>query len=158
MYSVLKDYLRKIVGQFDSRTYKSKAHLNREELVGILRGDDADRLTRVFGDRAGLFEGFMEKAAERKRDGIDPDDFRASKRRKGDDWKREEDDEDEQEDAQDEEDMGMEEYEEASDTEANNEYEQEDPDQAACDMDGEQHQQHLDDWQPNHPHYQYDDL
>ena len=50
-------------------------------------------------------------------------------------------------------------YEEASDTEANNEYEQEDPDQAARDMDGEQHhQQHLDEWQSNHPHYQYDDL
>ena len=150
----LKDQLRSIVGKFDSRTRKNKAQLNREALVGILRSDDADGLTKVFGDRADLFEGFMENAAERKRDGIDPDDHKALRRKKGDNGEREM--KCDQEDAQDEEDTK--EYEEASDTEAHNEYEQEDPDKEDRDSDGEQHQQHLDDWQSNHPHYQYDDL
>jgi len=154
IYSVLKDQLRNIVSKFDSRSYKKKMHLNRKELVDILRGDDPDRLTKVFGERAGLFEGFMEKAAERKREGIDPDDHRASRRRKGDGRKQEGC---EREGAQDEHDMAMEEDEEASDMEAHNEYEQDDPDQEAHDVD-ERHQQHLDNWQPDYPQYQYDDL
>ncbi|EJK45315.1 hypothetical protein THAOC_36073, partial [Thalassiosira oceanica] len=113
-----------------------------------------DRLTKVFGERAGLFEGFMEKAAERKREGIDPDDHRALRRREGDVRKKEEC---KREGAQDEHDMAMEEDEEASDMEAHNEYEQEEPDQEAHDMD-ERHGQHLDSWQPDYPNYQYDDL
>ncbi|EJK73296.1 hypothetical protein THAOC_05085, partial [Thalassiosira oceanica] len=154
IYVVLKDQLREIVGKFDSRVNKNKAHLNREALVGTLRSDDPDRLTKVFGERAGLFEGFMEKAAERKREGINPDDHRALRRRKGDGRKQEGC---EREGAQDEHDMAMEEDEEASDMEAHNEYEQEEPDQEALGMD-ERHQQHLGNWQPDYPNYQYDDL
>jgi len=154
-YVTLKDGLRNVIKVFDTRTRKTKAHLNREALVSVLRSEDADRLTKVFGDRAGLFEGFMEKAAERKRNGIDPDDLRASRKRKG--GKRKRDMDCEQEEEQDEDDLssGMEEDEEASDVEAHKEHEQENPGQLAHDMDDQQYQQHLDNWQSN---YQYDDL
>ncbi|EJK61664.1 hypothetical protein THAOC_17805 [Thalassiosira oceanica] len=148
-YVTLKDGLRNVIKVFDTRTRKTKAHLNREALVSVLRSEDADRLTKVFGDRAGLFEGFMEKAAERKRNGIDPDDLRASRKRKG--GKRKRDMECEQEEEQDEDDLAdMEEDEEASDVEAHREHEQEDPGQLAHDMDDQQYQQHLDNWQSNY--------
>ena len=104
---------------------------------------------------------FMEKAAERKREGIDPDDHRALRKRKGEGRKGDErkQEECEREGAQDEHDMTMEEDEEASDImDAHNEYEQEEPDQEAHGMDDVQHQQHLDNWQPDYPNYQYDDL
>ena len=133
-FVTLKDGLRDKIKNFDSATRKTKAHLNRKALVSVLRSEDADKLTKVFGDRAGLFEGFMEKAAERKRNGIDPDDIRASRKRKGGKRKRDMDCEQVEED------------EEASDMESHSEYEQEDPEQEAHDMD----EQHLDNWQSNY--------
>ena len=146
-YVTLKDRLRETLKVFHTRTKKSKAHLNREALVSILRSEDAERLTKVFRDRAGLFEGFMENAAERRRDGIDPDNLRELRKGKG--VKRKRDVECEQEAEQDDEEemVVMEEDEEASDIEEHSEYEQEDPDQGAHDIDGQHYQQHLPNWQ-----------
>ena len=61
------DY-RKVDTYTNARRMGSR--LKIEEFVNTLRGQEENRFEQVFGEKATLLEGFLEAAAERRRNGI----------------------------------------------------------------------------------------
>ena len=125
--------------------------------LNTLKGEDADRFERVFGDKSNLLPGFLEAAEERKRNGIVDDHrpFRNGKRKRNESEKSrvvdevdEVDDEDDENDVEDDVEDGSEDESEAEESE------EDDTEENVDEGEYELHN-HYDDGRQHHHHHHH---
>ena len=79
-YVYYKDMIVKKLKDWDTAQRRG-ARIQTEQLIGILEGDEADKLQQVFGDNSSMLPEFLSNAEERERNGTSPDKSRGRAKR-----------------------------------------------------------------------------
>lgn len=79
-YVYYKDMVVKKLKDWDTAQRRG-ARIQTEQLIGILEGDDADKLEQVFGENSALLPEFLRNAEERERNGTSADKSRGRVKR-----------------------------------------------------------------------------